>query len=58
MNGLQGGTPYAERPVGNIRGLMPLNNSISRYIVHSLHFNFVLGRFVLKGKGNDEGGNK
>ena len=30
MNGLQDGTPYAGRPVGNIPEFMPLDNSLNR----------------------------
>ena len=33
---------------------MPLNKIINRDILKSLHFNFVLSRFVLKGEGNDK----
>ena len=53
MNGLQDGTPYAGRPVGNIPEFMCLDNSLNRDILHSLRFHFVLGRFVLDGEGTD-----
>ena len=33
MNGLQDGTPYAGRPVGNIPDFMPLDNSLNRDIL-------------------------
>ena len=42
MNGLQDGTPYAGRPVGNSPEFMPLDNSHNREIVHSLSFHCVL----------------
>ena len=54
MNGLQDGTPYAGRPVGNRPDSMPLYNSLNREILHSLRFHFVLSCFVLDGEGNDE----
>ena len=56
FNGLQDGTPYAGRPIGNFLKFTPLDHSLNRYILHSLHFHCVLSRFVLKGKGNDEEG--
>ena len=36
MNGLQGGTPYAGRPVGNSPEFMPLDNSLNRDILNYL----------------------
>ena len=54
FNGLQDGTPYSGRHVGNSPKFVPLYNSINRDILHSLHFHCVLRRFVMKGKGNDE----
>ena len=45
MNGLQDGTPYAGRPVGNIPEFIPLDNSLNRKIFHSLRFHCVLSRF-------------
>ena len=36
MNGLQDGTPYAGRPVGNSPEFMPLDNSLNRDILHCL----------------------
>ena len=51
MNGLQGGTSYAGRPVGNSPKFMPLGNSLNRDILHSLRFNCVLSRFLLDGEG-------
>ena len=54
MNGLQDGTPYAGRPVGNIPKFMPLVNNLNRDILHSLRFHCVFSRFVLDGEGTDE----
>ena len=54
MNGLQDGTPYDERPVGNSTEFMPLDNSLNRDILHCLRFHFVLSCFVLDGEGTDE----
>ena len=54
MNGFQDGTPYAGRPVGTSPEFMPLDNSLNRYILHSLRFNCVLSRFVIEGEGRDE----
>ena len=54
MNGLQDGTPYAGRPVGNSPEFMPLYNSLNIDILDSLHFHYVLSRFVLDEEGTDE----
>ena len=54
MNGLQDETPYAGRPVGNSTKFTPLDNSLNRDILHSLHFHCVLSCFVLDGEGTDE----
>ena len=54
MNGLQYGTPYDGRPVGNSPEFMPLDNSLDRDILHSLLFHCVLIRFVLDGEGTDK----
>ena len=54
MNGLQDGTPYAGRPVGNSPEFMPLDNSLNRDILHSLSLHCVLSRFVLDREGTDE----
>ena len=54
MNGLQDGTPYDVRPVGNSPEFMPLDNSLNRDILHSLRFHCVLSRFVIDGEGTDE----
>ena len=35
LNGLQDGTPYAGRPLGNSPEFMPLDNSLNRDIIHS-----------------------
>ena len=54
MNGLQDGTHYDGRPVGNSPEFMPLDNSLNRDNLHCLHFHCVLSRFVLDGEGTDE----
>ena len=54
MNGLQEGTPYDERPVGNSPEFMPLDNSLNGYILNSLRFHCVLSRFVLDGEETDK----
>ena len=54
MNGLQDGTPYAGRPVGNSTEFTPLENSLNRDILHCLRFHCVLRRFFLDGGGTDE----
>ena len=36
LNGLQDGTPYIGRPVGNSPKFMPLDNFLKRKILHSL----------------------
>ena len=54
MNGLQDGTPYVGRPVGNIPEFVPLENILNRDILNSLRFHCVLIRFVLDGEGTDE----
>ena len=47
MNGLQDGTPYAGRPVGNSPEFMSLDHSLNRDIFHSLRFHCVLSRSLL-----------
>ena len=54
MNGLQDGTPYDGRPVGNSSEFMPLDNSLNRDIFHSFRFHCVLSRFLLDREGTDE----
>ena len=54
MNGLQDGTTYAGRPVGNIPKFMPLDNILNRDILHFLRFHCVLSHFVLDGEVTDE----
>ena len=54
MNGLQYGTPYDGRPVGNIPEFMPLDNSLNRDILYSLRFHCVLSHFLLDGEGTDK----
>ena len=50
MNGLQGGTPYSGRYVGNSPEFMTLDHILNRDILHSLSFHCVLSRFVLYGR--------
>ena len=38
LNGLQDGTPYVGRPVGNIPEFMPLDNILNRDLLKSLRF--------------------
>ena len=40
LNGLQDGTPYAGRPIGNIPEFVRLYNSLNRDILHSLRMHF------------------
>ena len=54
MNGLQDGTPYAGRPVGNSPESTPLDNSLNMDILHCLRFHCVLSRFVLDGEETDK----
>ena len=54
LNGLQDGTPYAGRPVGNIPEFMPLNNSLNRDILQSLRFHCVLSHSIIYGKETTE----
>ena len=44
LNGLQDGTPYDGRPVGNSPEFMHLDNSLNRDILHSLRMHIVLSR--------------
>ena len=58
MNGLQDGTPYDGRPVGNIPKFMPLDHILNRDILYILRFHCVLSCFVLdEGGTNKEDGN-
>ena len=54
FNGLQDGTTYAGCHVGNSPDFTPLEKSLNRDILQSLHFHCLLSHFVLKGGGNDE----
>ena len=54
FNGLQDGTPYAGRPVGNIPNFMPLYNSLKCDILQSLHMQSVLRCYILDGEVTDE----
>ena len=44
LNGMQDGTPYTDRTVGNISKFMPLDNSLNCDIFHSLRMQSVLSR--------------
>ena len=50
----QDGKYYSGLLVGNSPKFIPLDNSLNRYIFHSLCFHCVLGCFVLDGEGTDK----
>ena len=50
LNGLQDGTPYSGRPVGNSPEFMPLDNSLNIDILQSLRFHCVLSHAIIDGK--------
>ena len=54
LNGLQHGTPYDGRPIGNIPEFVPLDNSLNRDIFYSLHFHFVLSHYIVDGEETTE----
>ena len=54
LNGLQDGTPYVSRPVGNSPEFMPLYNSLNRDILQSFCFNFVFSHAIIYGKETTE----
>ena len=54
LNGIQGGTPYAGRPVGNSPEFMPLDNSLNRDILYSLRMHSDLSRYILDGEETDK----
>ena len=54
LNGLQDGTPYSGRPVGNSPEFIPLDNSLNRDILQSLRFHCVLSRAIIDGKETTE----
>ena len=54
LNGLQDGSPYAARPVGNSPEFMPLDNSLNRDILHSLCMHSVLSCCILDGEETDK----
>ena len=55
FNGIQDGTPYTGRPVGNSPEFMPLDILLNRDILHSLRMNSVLSRYIVDGeKTNDK----
>ena len=49
INGLQDGTPYPVRPIGNSPAFMLLDNSLNRGIVHSLRMHSALSRYIVDG---------
>ena len=50
LNGLQDGTPYSSRTVGNSPAFMSLDNILNRDILHSLLFHFVLSHYIITGR--------
>ena len=54
LNGLQGGTPYADRPVGDSPKFMPLDNSLNCDILQSLRMHSVFSRYILDGEETNE----
>ena len=54
LNGLQDGTPYDVRAVGNSLGFMPLYISLNRDILKSLCFHCVLSLSIIDGKETTE----
>ena len=54
MNVLQDETPYSGSPLGISPKFMPLDNSLNRYILHSLRLHCVLSHFLLDGEGTYE----
>ena len=54
LNGIQDGTPYAGRSVGNSSELLPLDNSLNRDILHSFRVHYVLSYFILDGEETTE----
>ena len=56
INGIQDGTPYDGRPVGNIPKFMPLDNYLNHGILYSLYMHSVLSCYILDGEETDEEG--
>ena len=54
LYGLQDGTPYDGRPVGNSPEFTPLDNSLNRDMLHYLRMHSVLSRYILYGEETDE----
>ena len=54
INGLQDGTPYSGRPVGNISEFMTLDNLLPRDILHSLRMHSFLSRYIVDGEETNE----
>ena len=54
INGLQDGTPYAGRPVGNIPNFLPLDNIHNRDILHRFSFRCVLRHYIVDGEETTE----
>ena len=50
LHGLQDGNPYAGGSVGNSPEFMPLDNSLNRDILHSLHMHSFLSCYILDGE--------
>ena len=54
LNGLQNGTHYAARPVGNSPDFMPLDKFLNRDILHSLHIHSIFSCYILDGEAINE----
>ena len=52
LNGLQDGTTYADRPVGNTPKLIPLDKLLNCDILHSLRMHIVLSRYIVDEEEN------
>ena len=54
LNEMQNGTPYVGRSIRNSPKFMPFDNSLNRYILHSLCFHCVLSHFIVDREGTNE----
>ena len=54
LNGLQDGTPFVGRPVGNSPKFMPLDNSLNHNTFHSLRMHSILSRYILYGEEKEK----
>ena len=54
LNGMQYGTPYAGRTIGNRPEFMPLDHLLNRDILKSLRMHSVLSRYIADGEETDE----